>query len=72
MASCRMCIGRWACSAISPTYALGNVYAGCLNAALREAVPDLDRFLEQGDATPVVEWLRENMQHTAAFIRPAS
>ena len=25
-----------------PTYTLGNVYAGCLHKALREAVPDLD------------------------------
>ncbi|MFC3529774.1 carboxypeptidase M32 [Paracoccus mangrovi] len=53
-----------------PTYALGNVYAGCLNAALREAVPDLDRFLEQGDATPAVEWLRENMQRHGGLYPP--
>ena len=48
-----------------PTYALGNVYAGCLNAALRDAVPDVDPALAQGDATPAVEWLRENLQRTA-------
>ena len=45
-----------------PTYALGNVYAGALNAALRAAVPDLDDSLEDGDATPATEWLRENLQ----------
>lgn len=45
-----------------PTYALGNVYAGCLHAALRAAVPDLDEALARGEADPAVEWLRENMQ----------
>lgn len=55
-----------------PTYALGNVYAGCLNAAMRSAVPDLDRFLEQGDAGPAVEWLRENMQRHGGLYPPRS
>jgi hypothetical protein len=32
-----------------PTYSLGNVYAGCLHAALRRDVPDLDSHLGQGD-----------------------
>ena len=53
-----------------PTYALGNVYAGCLNAAMRAAVPDLDRFLARGDAGPAVEWLRENMQRHGGLYPP--
>ncbi|MDS9468115.1 carboxypeptidase M32 [Paracoccus sp. MBLB3053] len=53
-----------------PTYALGNVYAGCLNKAMAEAVPDLDRYLAQGDATPAVEWLRENMQRHGGLYPP--
>lgn len=53
-----------------PTYALGNVYAGCLNAALRDAVPDLDAALAQGDAAPGVEWLRENLQRHGALYAP--
>lgn len=53
-----------------PTYALGNVYAGCLNQALRAAVPDLDRFLAAGDAAPAVEWLRENMQRHGGLYPP--
>lgn len=53
-----------------PTYALGNVYAGCLNAALRDAVPDVDPALAQGDATPAVEWLRENLQRHGSLHRP--
>ncbi len=53
-----------------PTYALGNVYAGCLNAAMRQVVPDLDRFLAQGDAGPAVEWLRENVQRHGGLYPP--
>ena len=53
-----------------PTYALGNVYAGCLNAAMREAVPDLDAALAQGDASPGVEWMRENVQRHGGLYPP--
>lgn len=53
-----------------PTYALGNVYAGCLNQALRGAVPDLDTSLAQGDATPATEWLRENVQRHGGLMTP--
>ncbi|GAB5445928.1 carboxypeptidase M32 [Gymnodinialimonas sp.] len=45
-----------------PTYSLGNVYAGCLHAALKRDVPDLDAALEAGDPTPALAWLRENLQ----------
>jgi len=53
-----------------PTYALGNVYAGCLHAALRAAVPDLDEALARGEADPAVEWLRENMQRHGGLYPP--
>ena len=53
-----------------PTYALGNVYAGCLNEAMRAAVPDLDAALAQGDAMPGTEWLRENVQRHGGLYRP--
>ena len=45
-----------------PTYTLGNVYAGCLHAAMRRAVPDLDVGLAIGDLTPATEWLRDKVQ----------
>ena len=45
-----------------PTYTLGNVYAGCLHAALREALPDLDADLAKGDPSAAVTWLRQNLQ----------
>ncbi|TGN67306.1 carboxypeptidase M32 [Paracoccus liaowanqingii] len=53
-----------------PTYALGNVYAGCLNQALRADVPDLDEALARGDATPGTEWLRENLQRHGGLMTP--
>lgn len=55
-----------------PTYALGNVYAGALNAAMRNAVPDLDEALARGDATPGTEWLRENLQRHGGLYEPGA
>ena len=45
-----------------PTYTLGNVYAGCLMEALSAAVPDWERALSEGDATPATQWLRQALQ----------
>ncbi|QUS37100.1 carboxypeptidase M32 [Falsirhodobacter algicola] len=53
-----------------PTYALGNVYAGCLHQALRAAVPDLDAHLAQGQTEAAVEWLRENVQRFGGLRGP--
>ena len=53
-----------------PTYSLGNVYAGCLHAALRAAVPDLDAHLAEGELAPATDWLRENVQRYGGLYRP--
>ena len=53
-----------------PTYSLGNVYAGCLNQALRAAVPDLDAQLAQGDTSAATGWLRENLQRYGGLYAP--
>ncbi|MDO6591599.1 carboxypeptidase M32 [Loktanella sp. D2R18] len=53
-----------------PTYTLGNVYAGCLNAKLRKAVPDLDDDLAQGDTSAATSWLRENLQQFGGLRTP--
>jgi carboxypeptidase Taq len=45
-----------------PTYTLGNVYAGCLNAAMRRDLPNLDDDLARGDTAPATGWLREKLQ----------
>ncbi|PCD75827.1 carboxypeptidase M32 [Pseudothioclava arenosa] len=53
-----------------PTYSLGNLYAGCLNKALRAAVPHVDAALAQGDASPATGWLRENLQRHGGLRQP--
>jgi carboxypeptidase Taq len=44
-----------------PTYSLGNVIAAQLWEAVRKAIPDLDRQIEQGEFEPLREWLREQV-----------
>lgn len=53
-----------------PTYALGNVYAGCLYDALRGAVPSLDADLAKGDTSEATAWLRENVQRHGGLYKP--
>jgi carboxypeptidase Taq len=52
-----------------PTYSLGNVYAGCLHAALRADVSGLDGDLAKGDTTRALGWLRDKVQ-THGGLRP--
>lgn len=54
-----------------PTYSLGNLYAGCLMKALRQAVPDLDAQLMRGDASAATGWLRANLQRHGGLYLPA-
>ena len=63
---------HWSCGLFGyfPTYSLGNIYAGCLNRALRAAVPDLDDHLARGDARPGTAWLRENLQRHGGLYTP--
>ncbi|RVV99736.1 carboxypeptidase M32 [Mesobaculum littorinae] len=53
-----------------PTYTLGNVYAGCLHAALRRDLPDLDTRLAAGDPGPATGWLRDKLQRHGALRPP--
>ncbi len=53
-----------------PTYTLGNVYAGCLHVALRDAVPDLDADLARGDTSKATDWLRANLQQFGGLRTP--
>ncbi len=53
-----------------PTYSLGNVYAGNLHAALREAIPDLDADLAQGRTARATGWLRDNLQQHGGLYEP--
>lgn len=53
-----------------PTYSLGNVYAGCLNEAMRKALPNLDADLAKGDTSAATTWLRENVQTHGGLYEP--
>ena len=53
-----------------PTYSLGNVYAGCLYEALRDAVPGLDDDLAAGDTAQATGWLRDNVQTYGGLYEP--
>jgi carboxypeptidase Taq len=53
-----------------PTYSLGNLYAGCLNQAMRAAVPGLDKALAAGDTSGATGWLRENVQTHGGLYTP--
>ena len=53
-----------------PTYSLGNVYAGCLYAALRGDVRDLDTDLRQGDTAAATAWLRQRLQKHGGLYTP--
>lgn len=53
-----------------PTYSLGNVYAGCLNEAMRAALPDLDDDLARGDTGAATGWLRATVQTHGGLLEP--
>lgn len=53
-----------------PTYSLGNVYAGCLHAALRRDLPGLDDALALGDTRLATQWLREKLQRHGGLHEP--
>ena len=53
-----------------PTYSLGNVYAGCLHAALRRDLPELDTDLACGDLRAATGWLKERLQQYGGLRSP--
>lgn len=54
-----------------PTYALGNIYAGCLHKTLRADLPDLDAQLGAGDTRAATYWLNSRLQRFGALRGPA-
>ena len=63
---------HWSCGLFGyfPTYTLGNVYAGCLNQAMRKALPDLDGKMDKGDVSAATGWLRDNLQRHGSLMTP--
>lgn len=52
------------------TYSLGNVYAGCLNEAMRTDLPNLDEQLAKGDPSQATDWLNEALQRHGGLREP--
>jgi len=44
-----------------PSYTLGNIAAAQLWYAMKEVLPEMDRAMETGDFSPILNWLRENV-----------
>ncbi|WP_424931587.1 carboxypeptidase M32 [Amaricoccus macauensis] len=55
-----------------PTYALGNIYAGELHAALRRDMPDLDTALGAGEIGGVRDWLGARIHRLGRKHAPAA
>ena len=53
-----------------PTYSLGNVYAGCLNKAMRAEVTGIDAGLAKGETHLATDWLREKVQRHGGLYQP--
>lgn len=63
---------HWAAGLLGyfPTYALGNVYAGCLFRALQDDVPGLEDQLAKGDLAGATGWLRARVQRHGGRYEP--
>ncbi len=54
-----------------PTYAIGNIYAGCMHEVMRGELPGLDRQLRSGDPGDAVAWLCDRVHRHGSFLEPA-
>jgi len=55
-----------------PTYSLGNIYAGCLDKAMRKELPDLDTDFTNGNVKRATNWLGDNLQTYGGLRDPES
>ena len=53
-----------------PTYALGNIYAGCLYQAITNTLGDLDPYLEKGNTEPITVWLKTHLHKFGGLREP--
>lgn len=51
-----------------PSYTLGAMAAAQLMAAARRSVPQIDERLAEGDASPLLTWLRERVHRQASLL----
>lgn len=53
-----------------PTYALGNIYAGCLDAAMRRDLGNVDPAIAAGDVSGPTGWMRAKIHRAGAIHLP--
>jgi len=53
-----------------PTYTLGNVYAACLDGAMRADMPERDDLVRRGDFAPILAWLGERVHRRGSVLAP--
>ena len=53
-----------------PTYSLGNIFAACLDKAMRVDLPDRDEMVQAAETRPILEWMREKI-HVKGRLLPA-
>ncbi|WP_136658155.1 carboxypeptidase M32 [Nitratireductor sp. XY-223] len=53
-----------------PTYSLGNIYAACLDKAMRRDLPGRDAMVQAAETGPILDWMREKI-HKRGRLLPA-
>jgi carboxypeptidase Taq len=53
-----------------PSYALGYMYAAQFKNAMLKDIPNFDALLEEGNVTPIREWLTENIHKYGKMKKP--
>lgn len=53
-----------------PSYALGYMYAAQLKQSMLKSIPEFDQLLEEGNLTPIREWLTENVHRYGRMKEP--
>ena len=54
-----------------PTYTLGNLYSAQLLTAAKADLPNHDEDMRNGNFTPLLKWMRENVHSRGSIISPA-
>lgn len=53
-----------------PTYTLGNIYAACLDDAMRAEMPDRDQRVASGEFGEILDWMRQRIHIRGRLLPP--
>jgi len=51
-----------------PTYSLGNIYAACLDRAMRVDMPDRDAKVSAAETGQILRWMRKRIHHEGRLV----